>query len=330
MYDIKTGLELELWVIDSAGRLCDGQNIADASSQIQPEFIDPLIEVQTEPHGDESGLRHELQSTLRTAIRVAEADGKHLVPLGTPLTESNASANCERGRLFKTLYGDDVTSAKNCAGTHVHFEKRDVKDQLNVLTALDPALALVSSSPYYLGTRREDCARAQAYRKKYGPEFQQYCDLWGYADSVTQWNARVERMYDLFREQARRRGISPETVDRCFTPEDTVLNPVRLRECQPTVEWRAPDSALPSQVIRIATDVGSLVSQLDEKPVEFGTRGLRRDCIGLPTVSELRELSQQAIDTGLQSTEVRTYLRQLGFDSSQYQPRSPQIRGPRH
>jgi len=104
MYTLTTGVELELWVVDETGRLCDGADIAEAHRQIELEFINPLIEVKTEPQTSERGLRHDLQSTLRTAILTAERANKRLVPLGTPLTAMDAPANCERGRVFETVY----------------------------------------------------------------------------------------------------------------------------------------------------------------------------------------------------------------------------------
>lgn len=328
MFTIKTGVELELWVVDRSGRLTDGRTIADAHERIKPEFIGSLIEIQTDPHETELGLRRDLQTTVQTAIRAASAEGKQLVPLGTPLTASDASAHSERGRLFETIYGDGVKSAKNCAGTHVHFEKDDVIDQLNLLTAIDPALALLSTSPYYFGENGNDSARAQAYRAECGAEFRGYCELWSYADSLGEWEERVDHMYGVFKRLASERGVSPETIEEFFEPEDTVLNPVRLRECQPTVEWRAPDAALPSQIVQIAVDVGRLVSQTGDKSIEFGTPGVHADRIRLPEFSELQELSQQAIHSGLETVEVRDYLRTMGFDLSEYQPLSPQLNGP--
>lgn len=328
MFEIKTGVELELWVVDQTGKLCDGTGITDAHERIKPEFIGPLVEIQTEPHDNELGLRRDLQTTIQAAIRAADDEDKQLVPLGTPLTASNAPANCERGRLFESIYGEDVKPAKNCAGTHIHFEKENVVDQLNLLTAIDPALALLSSSPYYSGEKGADSSRAQAYRKKCGSEFRGYCDLWEYVDSLEEWDARVENMYDVFKRLANERGVSAETVDEFFTPEDTVLNPVRLRQCQPTVEWRAPDATLPSQIVEIASDVGHLVSQTGRKPIEYGSPGLRTDSIGVPEFSELRKLSRKAIDSGLETVEVKNYLRKMGFDLSKYQPRSPQLSGP--
>jgi hypothetical protein len=327
-YTLTIGVELELWVVDEMGRLCDGTDITEAHRQIEPEFINPLIEVKTEPHTSERGLRRDLHSTLQTAVLAAERASKRLVPLGTPLTASDAPANCKRGRAFETIYGSGVQSAKNCAGTHIHIEQENVLDQLNLLTALDPALALVSSSSYYNGIRGPNAARPLVYRTACGDEFRCYTDLWDYADSLTEWRNRVEEKYDRFKRLAADRGVSPETVEELFTPEDTVLNPVRLRECQPTVEWRAPDATLPSQVIQLATDVENLVSHTRTASVEFGTPGIGRDRIRIPEFETLCDLSGKAIESGLESPDVDSYLRGLGFDTAAYDPLSLSLSGP--
>ncbi|WP_372480904.1 glutamate-cysteine ligase family protein (plasmid) [Halomicrobium sp. HM KBTZ05] len=331
MYTLTTGVELELWVVDEMGRLCDGGPIVDAHPQIEPEFIDPLVEVKTEPHTSERDLRRDLRSTLRAGIRAAESVGKHLVPLGTPLTASDTAANCKRGRVFETVYGSGVESAKNCAGTHIHFQQDAVVDQLNLLTALDPALALVSSAPYYTGRRRASSARALAYRTGCGDAFRCYTDLWEYADSLAEWRGRVDQKYDRFKRLAAERGVSRERIEALFAPEDTVLNPVRLRECQPTVEWRAPDATLPSQVVQLATDVENLIAQTGTAAIEYGDGPptVGADPIQLPEFEELRTLSWRAIESGLASSAVRAYLRDLGFDLSTYDPLSRQLDGPR-
>lgn len=327
MCEITTGVELELWVVDSDGHLSGDHTIPTAHDRIQPEFIDPLVEIKTEPHDDEIALRRDLEQTLRAGISAAEQENKQLVPLGTPLTASEADVNCRRGRLFETIYGEGVRSAKNCAGTHIHFQKHNVVDQLNLLTALDPALALVNSSPYYCGEQAQSSSRARAYRQDCGSSFRQFCDLWPYVDSIENWRTRVMYVYERFEELALERGVGPETIAAQFAPEDTVLNPVRLRESQPTVEWRAPDAALPSEIIDLAVDVGSLVAQTDHKDVEFGTAGLRADRIGLPDFSTLRELSSQAITAGVDATPVEMYLRKMGFDPSSYDPITSELAG---
>jgi hypothetical protein len=322
---LTTGIELELWVVDENGCLCDGRQIADAHERIEPEFVAPLLEVRTEPQDSEVALRQDLEGVLGTAIRAARADGKRLVPLGTPLTEVEDAAPSERGRLFEQIYGDGVRAAKNCAGTHLHFERDATRHQLNLLTALDPALALVSSSPYYCGERGRRSARAHAYRRECGTAFAPYCDLWSYVDSVAEWEDRVDRAFEAFKTIAAERGVSASRVERAFEPEDAVLNPVRLRRCQPTVEWRAPDAALPSEVVSLATDVRALVDQTAEKPVEVGDPGIHDDHVGVPEFDDLYDLSRVAINFGLAPEPVRDYLERMDFDCAAYDPLSERL-----
>lgn len=328
---MKLGIEVELWVVNEQGRLCDGADLTDAHERIKPEFIGPLVEIQTDPHEREVALRRDLQETLRAAIAAADEAGKRLVPLGTPLTPAAPSATDERGALFEAIYGDGIESAKNCAGTHVHFEQEAVLRQANLLTALDPAIALVSSSPYYLGEREMDCSRADAYRGKRGEPFEEYCGLWGYASSVPEWHARVDAAFETFQSLATDRGVDSETVKTHFTAENTVLNPVRIRTSLPTVEWRAPDATLPSQVVRLAVDVRDLLAQTTDKPLVYdgGDVGVSDDAISVPEEAELRELSDEAIRWGLGSERIRAYLAALGFDLADYRPISSQLCGPR-
>lgn len=325
---ISTGVEMELWVVDERGALCDGHHLAEAHERVDPEFVDPLLEVRTEPHDSERDLRRDLRETLEAVLDAAGEDGKHLVPLGTPLTACEAPADSARGRLFEEIYGDGVVSAKNCAGTHVHFEQDDVLDQLNLLTALDPALALVSSSPYYLGGRGADSSRAAAYRRNCGADFHRFCELWPYADSLDEWDGRVADAYDAFLDLAEGRGVDRARVETHFDPEDTVLNPVRLRQRQPTVEWRAPDTALPSQVLRLAGDVGELLTAPVTGAPTVGSVGVDDGSVGLPSFSTLREVSEAAIRDGLASDRVRTYLEGMGLDPGAYRPIAQQLYGP--
>lgn len=329
---MKIGIELEFWVVDDQGSLCGGESLVEASDRVYPEFVSPLVEIQTDPHENEATLRRELQRTLQEVLQVAEESGKQLVPLGTPLTLSSSPAKGERGRLFERLYGQGVTSAKNCAGTHVHFDRQATRRQLNLLTALDPALALVASSSYYCGERTVNCSRAQAYRRTCGDDFLPFCDLWPYTDTVAEWESRVDAAYELFQTLAVERGVDPDRIREEFSPEDTVLNPVRLRDETPTVEWRAPDSTLPSQVVDLAFDVRRLVAQTAEKPLvtvdDIYATGVGPTAIRIPEFETLSSLSDEAIRSGLESDRVRTYLANLGFDLQAYDPLAARMNGP--
>lgn len=311
-------------MVDSDGRLCAGEEVVAAHDRISHEFVAPMIEFETPPSDDLDATRRDLREVLETGLEAAEREGKGLVPLGTPLVCETMPAISERGRLLERLYGDGIEYAKHCAGTHVHFDKRAVPDQINLLTALDPTLALVASSPYYDGERLAHSSRAYVYRYRTGKEFSRYRDLWEYADSMTEWNARLDSAYGELRALADERGISKTTFERHIEPENAVLTPVRLRLGSPTVEWRAPDTALPSQLLTLLADVSGAVAALDGRDLAIGDdAGIEEDRLTIPPFSALRDLTREAIVEG-RTGSVRTYLDAMGIDS-EYSPIAEEI-----
>ncbi|SIR80247.1 Gamma-glutamyl:cysteine ligase YbdK, ATP-grasp superfamily [Haladaptatus litoreus] len=327
---MKIGVEAEYWIIDESGELATEtggllDELFDVSEYVVPEFVAPLIEVQTPPVSGAEELRREFGRTLRTVCDVAENRGLSLVPLGTPLTRESLEITSKRGRLLESMYGDDMEYAMNCAGTHVHFDRGNVVRQLNLLTALDPALALVCSSPYISGNRVACSSRAAVYRYESHTTFARYRDLWDYVETEDQWEARIDEQYHTLQVLARERGIDPETFGNYFHRDDTVLTPVRLRHKSPTVEWRAPDTAFPSQIVRLVSEITNLLQQTEYKEVTIGETGVRTEEIGIPPYAELRELSEEAIKEGIASLRVQDYLTTMGFDVSRYHPISQRI-----
>jgi hypothetical protein len=322
---MKVGVESEYWVVDETGALCDGRELVDAHECVGPEFVASLIEIKTPPVADESGLRHALQSTLRTVLAAADAKGKRLVPLGTPLADSSSPIVSERGRLLERIYGDGIKPATQCAGTHIHFDAGNVPRQVNLLTALDPALALVSSSPWYAGEHSMHASRPYAYRSLCGEEFVQFRDLWEYTTDTAAWDDRLTAAYEAFRTLAIDRGVTEQEFATHFQPGNTIATPVRVRQQFPTVEWRAPDTALPSQIATLTTDISRLVGQTAAKPVEIGKPGIGPERIRIPAFDDLTRLTAAAIEHGLDSPAVWEYLEAMSIDPRNYQPISSEI-----
>src|SRR5699024_10679523 len=143
------------------------------------------------------------------------------------------------------------------------------------------------------------------------------------------WNDRIAAAYEAFRVLAFERGITGQEFTTHFQPENVVATPVRVRETFPTVEWRAPDRALPSQVVKIPSDVCGLVAQTATKPVEIGEPGLGPDRIRIPSFDDLTQLTGTAIERGLDSPAVWEYLEAMSVDPRDYRPISAEIeRGP--
>ncbi|GAB3677631.1 glutamate-cysteine ligase family protein [Halopiger thermotolerans] len=335
---MKTSLEVEYWVVDDDGDLVPPDSLLDVCEGIDPEFVEPMLEIKTTPCTSMAELRAELRDRIATVVDAAREQGKRLVPLATPLDvppseipyREKASTDLQR-----RIVGPGFDDARVCAGTHIHFEQSNVVDQLNALTAIDPAFALVTSSSHYRGEPILECARPYLYRRScYGgcPEQGQ---LWPYVDSVAEWERRLEDAYETFRERAIERGVDPEAFNDAFDPYEATWNPVRLRRAMPTVEWRSPDAALPSQVLQLAEEVRSIVSRADARgtAVVDGDRDRvggsgdepDADSVPLPAFDTVEEVTDAAIRDGLENSNVRTYLRGLGFTPSEYEPLTAQL-----
>jgi gamma-glutamyl:cysteine ligase YbdK (ATP-grasp superfamily) len=243
---MKKSIEVEYWVIDRDGTLAEPGALADVSEYTKEEFVELLFELKTPPCETYGELRRTFVDQLEGVLSKADELDRLFVPLGTPIHGGSiARIPGERGRIQKRVLGTDFDYAKYCAGTHLHFEQRNVTDQLNTLIALDPALALASSSPYFQGERIANCARAYLYRKESYEQFPKHGQLWEYAETVTQWQRRLDRRFEEFREAALEAGVDGDRFDAHFSPDDIVWTPVRLRDAMPTVEWRSPDPPEP-------------------------------------------------------------------------------------
>ncbi|MXV62845.1 glutamate--cysteine ligase [Natronorubrum sp. JWXQ-INN-674] len=325
---MKTSLEVEYWVIDDDGDLVPPGTLLDLSEQIDPEFVEPMLEIKTTPCTSMAELREEFVSLIGHVVDAAREQDKRLVPLATPLNASPAEIpyrEKDGTDLQRRTVGPAFDDARVCAGTHIHFEQSNVVDQLNTLTALDPAFALVNSSSHYRGENILECARPFLYRRSCYEDCPEQGQLWPYVDSVDEWEQRLENAYDGFRERALERGVDPDAFDAEFAPYDAVWNPVRLRKAMPTVEWRSPDAALPSQVLHLTEAVRSIVTHADARGtvVEGSESAAEREANGavtLPDFDTVESITDAAIHNGIEDSSVRAYLQKLGFTPADYDP----------
>ena len=329
---LRRSVEIEYWVIDEDGRLTEPGSLVEAAAGVEREFTCPLLEVKTSPCETTAELRDELFDRLHAVLQAARDADKRLVPLATPLGRGpDEDLPSERTRIQDRVVGDRFEYVRHCAGTHVHVEQipgREI-DQLNALIACDPALALVNSSPYFEGERLAAGARSELYRFMAYELLARQGTLWPYVDSRTEWAKRIDRRYEEFLTEAVVVGFDRERVADCFDPEDAVWTPVQLREEFSTVEWRSPDAALPSQVVRLADDVASLVDRLRDAPVRIGgdTGRVSDEEIVLPEFDTVQDFAQSAVRRGL-SQPVQSYLGCMGFDVDAYDPLTTDIDGP--
>ncbi len=327
---MQKAIEVEYWVVDGDGTLsCPGE-LTEVSQYVEEEFVQPLVELKTPPCETYDELERTFLEQLELLLDRAKELNKLLVPLGTPVNSSPIDQlPAERTRIQNAVIGDEFDYANHCAGTHLHFEQRNVTDQLNVLIALDPALALLNSSPYFEGKPIASSARSLLYRKRCYEYFPGHGQLWEYVETVAEWEARLDERFEAFKQAAMDAGIDEGDVTANFSPDTAVWTPVRLREAMPTVEWRSPDVSLPSQVLRLAKDMSAIMEQVSDSVVSIdGAAGGRtQDELTLPRFDAAWEYTDEAIKHGLDSRTVSAYLQRMGFDTDAYDPLTEQFGG---
>jgi gamma-glutamyl:cysteine ligase YbdK (ATP-grasp superfamily) len=328
----RRSIEVEYWVIDDRGRLAEPGPLTEAAAGVEREFVRPMLEVKTTPCRTSAELRDELLDRIGRVLDRADDLDMGLVPLGTPVhAESIRDVPADRTAVQDRVLGDDFEYVRHCSGTHVHVEQEPghAVDQLNTLVALDPALALVNSSPYFDGSHVAAGARSQLYRRRAYADLPHQGRLWRYVTDTDQWTRRLERRYEEFVMMASDAGVDRRTVAACFSPESAVWTPVQLRDRFGTVEWRSPDTALPSQVLRLADTVADVVGTVGdvEVRIEGHTGDVSADTIVLPSFETVLERVDDAITRGLSSDPLRSYLDRMGFDVDAYDPITAELGG---
>jgi len=329
---IRRSIEVEYWVVDHRGRLVEPDGLVDASPGAEREFVEPLLEIKTTPCESTAELRAELYERLGAVLERAAERDLGLVPLATPIDHGEIEDRpSDRTRVQAQVIGDDFEYVRHCAGTHIHVEQQPGRtiDQLNACIALDPALALVNSSPYFRGRNLATGARSKLYRWMAYDDVPHQGRLWPYVDDAEEWTRRLERRYEDFVTAATNAGVDRATIRSNFDPESAVWTPVQLREAFSTVEWRSPDTALPSQVVRLADRLVDAVDRLREADVriEGDTGRVTDEEIVLPTFDAVIEYVNAAIRDGLASDAVRSYLERMGFDVGAYEPIAHELAG---
>ena len=320
---LKRSIEVEYWVIDEEGSLTQPGSLIDLPGA-EREFVEPMLELKTTPCRSTAELREELFERVRAAVRRGAALGKQLVPLATPLNHAEIrEIPCDRTRIQNEVVGEDFEYVRHCAGTHIHIEQQPGRavDQLNTLIALDPALALVNSARHFRGEAMAPGARSKCYRWLAYDGLHDQGELWPYVADRADWNQRLQACYERFHEQALSAGISESTFESCFDPESAVWTPVQLRQEFGTVEWRSPDTTLPSRTVQLADTLATVAGKLDGRVVDIGgdTPHVDDDRIVLPDFETVTDHVDTAIQAGL-TDSLAAYLSRMGFEPDAFDP----------
>lgn len=321
---MKKGIELEYFTIDHEGNLADADEITDELEFAAPEFAKCITEIKSEPCDSIEELREDVKEKVGKATEKADEKGLKLAPVGTPLNHTDVELiESERLWMMKKFNPDDIRVEKELArtGLHIHFEKRNVKDQLNILTALDPASALINSSPYHKGENEASSCRNWVYRYSWEPKFPDSVKLWDYADSVQEWKDRMHSAFDDFKEGALEAGVEEETFNNHYHRDRSIWTPIRLRDQFPTVEYRSPDTCLPSQAIKLAEDMEKILKKSQDKEVKIGQElEVNEKIMHLPKFEKLEKLSRIAAIEGLESQKLNDYLAKFSINPDDYRP----------
>ncbi len=325
---IRRSIEVEYWVVDADGRLTTPDALVDAAPGVEREFVAPMLEIKTSPCETSAELREELLGRIRAVLRRADQLNKGLVPLATSLnSDPIRELPSNRTRIQNKVFGENFRYVRHCAGTHIHFEQQSgcVIDQLNALIALDPALALLNSARHFNGRDLTVGARSKLYRRMAYKGFPHQGRLWPYVADRTEWSRRLDECYEAFRTQAVSADVKEEIFDDCFPPdlpESAVWTPVKLRAQFGTVEWRSPDTALPSHVLQIADTMASIMHRLRTTEVRTGEDPgrIRNREVVFPSFDTVMDHVDAAIRNGLSSNKLRSYLRRMGFAPDTYAP----------
>lgn len=328
---MKKGVELEFFVVDSDGNLCSAKKITGELDFAAPEFAECVVEIKSDPFESIEELKRDITRKTKKAIELGKEHDRSIVPLGTPLNhEELGLLETERLEMMKKFNPRDIEVEKELAriGFHIHFEKEEVKDQINVLTALDPAFALLNSSPYHQGRQVAASSRNMVYRYNWKPKFPESVSLWPYTDSVEEWKEKMHQAFDEFKKEAISKGISEKNFLEHYHPDRSIWTPIRLRDKFPTVEYRSPDTTLISEAMKLVEDIDEILEISKEKEIVVGGEpGVEDERIVLPEFEKVEELSKKAAENGIQDNEVREYLEKMGFDVSRYNPLSSRING---
>ena len=327
---MKKGIELEYFTIDPDGNLADSKEITDELDFAAPEFAKCIIEIKSDPCSDLDELKADLKQKVGEAIDKADERDLKLAPVGTPLNHGEIELiESERLEMMKKFNPEDIKIEKELArtGLHIHFEKRNVKDQLNILTALDPASGLLNSSPYHKGENEASSCRNWIYQHSWEPKFPESVQLWNYTDSVEEWKDRMHKAFEDFKNGAMEAGVSEDTFLSHHHPDRSIWTPIRLRDQFPTVEYRSPDTCLPSEALQFTRDLENILEESQNKNVVIGNGPeIDDDTVTLPEFAQVKKLSKIAALEGKESEQLNDYLKQFGVDPEDYSPLSEKLK----
>ncbi|MGO4387303.1 carboxylate-amine ligase [Microvirga sp. 2YAF29] len=242
-WDFKFGIEEEYFVNDAAKRDVARGKIKEffascreqVSESIQPEMLEPQIEIATKPLVDFSEARSQLAGLRASVGAVARDYNLSIMASGThPLAVWSRVRPNAQPRYGKVMHDLQMLGSRTVlCGMHVHVEVPDLSTRVDIMNRIQPflplLLALSTSSPFWQAQRTGLLGyRLAAYRELprtgfpdlfEGPE-----DYKRYIDTLVAARAIENSSYVwwVIRPSLKHPTLELRVADSCTRVDDTI------------------------------------------------------------------------------------------------------------
>jgi glutamate---cysteine ligase / carboxylate-amine ligase len=242
-WDFKFGIEEEYFVNDAPRRDIARGKIREffaacrdnISGDIQPEMLEPQIEVASKPAVEFSEARAQL-SELRSSVgSVARDFGLSIMASGThPLAIWARVRPTAQPRYGKVMHDLQMLGSRNVlCGMHVHVEVPDLSMRVDIMNRIQPylplLLALSTSSPFWQAQRTGLLGyRLAAYRELprtgFPDLFESAQDYQRYIDTLVAARAIENSSYVwwVIRPSLKHPTLELRVADSCTRLDDTI------------------------------------------------------------------------------------------------------------
>ena len=241
--EFRFGIEEEYFINDATKRdIARGRireffaqcrdNLAD---DIQPEMLEPQIEIATKPHFDFAEARTQLAGMRASVGAIAREHNLSLMASGThPLAMWTRVRPNSQPRYGKVMHDLQMVGSRTIVcGMHVHVEVTDLETRVDLMNRMQPylplLLALSTSSPFWQAQRTGLLGyRLAAYRElpRTGlPDlFEDAADYKRYVDTLVAARA-IENssfVWWVIRPSLKHPTLELRVADSCTRVDDTI------------------------------------------------------------------------------------------------------------
>lgn len=242
-WDFKFGIEEEYFVNDAAKRDVAKNKIKEffascreqLSDDIQPEMLEPQIEIATKPMNDFAEARAQLASMRSSVGAIARDYDLSIMASGThPLAVWSRVRPNAQPRYGKVMHDLQMLGSRTVlCGMHVHVEVPDLAARVDIMNRMQPylplLLALSTSSPFWQAQRTGLLGyRLAAYRElpRTGlPDlFENAADYQRYIDTLVAARAIENSSYVwwVIRPSLKHPTLELRVADSCTRVDDTI------------------------------------------------------------------------------------------------------------